>query len=210
MFDRPGSGMRRVSSASGSARIQKSAPAHPLSLFVDHHKPELLMQMVTHPSSRMNKAIGAPPTPDSPVLAQQPTHDLTTRNASEGVGYGSNSVFATNATLSTPPTSPGVFSQMPSHQTYFCPMGEFNFNDHLGGVFGAEAGFAATINSSLHAISQPSSMCAAGPELTSYPLYPDLNEYSWPIASTRSSPGPKKDSDIFTAENFWNLAVGDF
>lgn len=99
--------MRRVNSASGSVRVSK--PAHaPRSPFHDK-RTENLFHLNRSPVMTATKSNIAPPTPDTPIVANHPNNgEPLTTNHLGATKVQTSGFIAHDPTLRTPPTTPGI------------------------------------------------------------------------------------------------------
>ncbi|KAK0392716.1 hypothetical protein NLU13_2211 [Sarocladium strictum] len=101
--------MRRVNSASGSVRVSKPAQA-PRSPFHDK-RTENLFHLNRSPVMTATKSNIAPPTPDTPVVANQPNGEALASASSHLSAISkvqTGGFMPHDPTLRTPPTTPGV------------------------------------------------------------------------------------------------------
>jgi hypothetical protein len=100
--------MRRVNSASGSVRISKPTQA-PRSPFHDK-RTENLFHLNRSPVTTATKNNVAPPTPDTPIIANQPNNGeaLTSNHMASGAKIQTSAFIPHDPTLRTPPTTPGI------------------------------------------------------------------------------------------------------
>lgn len=115
-----GNSMRRVPSSNGTMRVAKSASL-PRSPFHDP-KHEALFHLNRSPNMMNARGNLAPPTPDTPILANGPhgvnQNVLSTAFALDNKITGSH-VQVHDPTLRTPPTTPGLLDSMFNLQTNF-------------------------------------------------------------------------------------------
>jgi hypothetical protein len=234
---RPGSSMRRVSSASGSVRIQKSVSASPLNRYVER-KPEMLLQLARSPNQMVN-TIAAPPTPETPQLCAQQQADREASISSDDSAYSAfvsslpSAHLGVDPTLKTPPTTPGLLSNI-SEALFVGDAQYAHYDESLGSAFGSDADFSTMSSTSsmqgmqhYFASSQPvtpsfppshpgyAMAAAAGPVISHYQIYPGSNtDYNWPepssITSTQSSPGMTSQGHFQTHFTFNNSTPNDY
>ena len=202
---RPGT-MRRVSSATGTMRVSKPIGV-PRSPFQMSRSPVL--------AGLNTKGTNAPPTPDTPVLASQPTtasvHNLDSANPSSA-----SDLAIHDPTLRTPPTTPGGVQNFFSlNSVYEVPMAGNSF------ATPSIAGFAGDFNNEIplgfpQAFANPSN-CVSQPHTPAFvsPMNPssfDMTggnaEYTWPQESVVS--GDPSPADSRQDSQFLNIPASGF
>ncbi|EXM08251.1 hypothetical protein FOIG_02978 [Fusarium odoratissimum NRRL 54006] len=112
-----GHSMRRVASATGVGRISKPCGG-PRSPYFERN-PEALMQLNRSPNFQSAATI-APPTPNTPVVANQ--QGLCEATPASTVAYEEKypmDLAIHDPTLRTPPTTPGVMDQLYSNESVY-------------------------------------------------------------------------------------------
>lgn len=158
----PGCAMRRVSSANGTVRITKTS-ATPRSPYLQRN------------NSPSRTGTGAPPTPDTPIVATM--QDLNNHAAISST-YALNNKFSVlnqDPTLRTPPTTPGIMD------------GFFNVNSAYGMTVSDETLMTPSVGSYASEFEIPSATTTTSSYMG---LLGNSTDYYWSDASTsgRSSP----------------------
>lgn len=204
--------MRRVASAHGGMRISKPVTT-PRSPFHDR-RTENLFHLNRSPVMTGVKSNAAPPTPDTPILAQQPGQ--SDGQLSAGAKVYNAGFVAHDPTLRTPPTTPGIgdtffglnsaYSMPISDQPLVTPgLNSYSTDFEMAGLPLA----GSTYMSSEAGCSDQSSISGfSGGMGPSYFGFSGGNaEYNWSGAtgSGRSSPGQSAQS-----VQFMNMTTSNF
>jgi hypothetical protein len=202
---RPGT-MRRVSSATGTMRISKPMGV-PRSPFQMSRSPVL--------AGPNTKGTNAPPTPDTPVLASQPT-TAGVSNLDSANLISASDLAIRDPALRTPPTTPGgVQNYFSLNSVYEMPMAGNSF------ATPSIAGFAGDFNNEIplgfpHPFANPSN-CVSQQHTPAFvsPINPSSfgmasgnAEYTWPQDSVVSrDPSP---ADAQQGSQFLNIPASGF
>lgn len=208
-----GHSMRRVASATGVGRISKpmSGPRSPYF----ERNPEALLQLNRSPNFQKAATI-APPTPNTPVVANQP--GLCEATPASTVGYDEKypmDLAIHDPTLRTPPTTPGVMDHLYNHDSGY----QVAVTDEplvTPGLTAFPNGFEVP-GASSQVPNYLSHGCASQPQTPSYgaPMGPSYfgfaggnAEYNWSddaSLSAHSSPGQNQQN-----VNFMNMTPSSF
>lgn len=201
--------MRRVASATGSMRVCKPM-ALPRTPFFNRAAGDLA-QMKQAPIMPITKAAGAPPTPDTPILANQPgLGDLSGHADNESDSSGrlsASDLVAHDPTLRTPPTTPGAVDNF------------FSLNAVYGmGVQGGNMGASGyTVPMSMSVPSYVAGGSSSQPQTPSFQqnmpsgyfgAANSSSEYRWPGDGRSHSPGGSMGQGHFmnmTSSNFAHM-----
>lgn len=208
-----GHSMRRVASATGVGRISKpiSGPRSPYF----ERNPEALLQLNRSPNFQKATTI-APPTPNTPVVANQP--GLCEATPASTVTYDekySMDLAIHDPTLRTPPTTPGVMDQLYNNDSSYqvavadeplVTPGLTAFPNDFG-VPGAPGQVPSYLSHGC--ASQPQTPSYAAPVGPTYFGFAGGNaEYNWSddaSLSAHSSPGQNQQN-----VNFMNMTPSSF
>lgn len=194
-----GDTMRRVNSATGSMRITKPMAA-----------PRSPFQLSRSPVTAGPRGSHAPPTPDTPILANQPNG--VSANALESNTSISELVIR-DPTLRTPPTTPGgVHNFFSLNSVYGMPVSEENMVTPL--LHNYQNGFEVPnmpmavpnyLSTTNAVVSQPQTPSFVSPAsaTSSYGMSSANTEYTWPTSRT-TSPAEQQ------GPQYLNLPVASF
>lgn len=190
--------MRRVASANGSVRVSKPVSA-PRSPFHDK-RTETLFHLNRSPVMTATKGGVAPPTPDTPIVANHPNNDTLTGNAvSAGSKVQTASFVTHDPTLRTPPSTPGIGENFFSLNSAYNmsipdqPLVSSGLSNFSGGFDVASLPMTASqymTAPASNSSSQTGSSSFTAPLGSAYYGYSGSNaEYQWPSsAANRASP----------------------
>lgn len=185
-----GDAMRRVASATGTMRISKPMSRSPF-------------QMSRSPVSTGPKGSNAPPTPDTPILANQPATQNIGGNLDPVNVLSVTDLAMRDPTLRTPPTTPGGLQNFFSlNSVYDMPMSGNNLVTPSMATFSGNfdgsamslgvSNYVANANTNA---SQPQTPSFVSPMNTaSFGMTGGNAEYTWPgnMVSRNSSPAEEQ------------------
>lgn len=188
--------MRRVASATGTLRVSK-----PMGM------PRSPFQKSRSPVSAAPKGSKAPPTPDTPILANQPTNTNVSSLGST-TAISSSDLPIRDPTLRTPPTTPGGMQNYFSiRSVYDMPMAGDGYAttsmNNFTGDFNASnisSGYPHHIANPNTGVGQPPTSCFVSPMAgSSFGITGGNPEYTWPdsVISRNQSPGEQQQGSQF-------------
>lgn len=197
--------MRRVASATGSMRVCK-----PMGI------PRSPFQMNRSPVSAGPKGSNAPPTPDTPILTNQPaTTSVSNLDSTNAISVSDLAIQ--DPTLRTPPTTPGGMQNFFSiNSVYDMPMTGDGFvtpsmTDFAGDftTSNMSLGFPQNIANANPYVSQPQTPCFVSQMCPgSFGVAGVNSEYMWPDSSVISrDPSPARQHQ---SAQFLNIPASGF
>lgn len=197
--------MRRVASATGSMRICKPMGL-PRTPFFNRNGGDMA-HMKQAPIMPITKAAGAPPTPDTPILANQP--GLGDNESDSSGRMLASDMVAHDPTLRTPPTTPGAVDN------FFSLNAVYDMGVQGGNM--AASGYTVPMSMSVPSYLAGASGSSSQPQTPSFqPHMPQgyfgasngNSEYRWPGDSRSHSPGGSMGQGHFmnmTSSNFGHM-----
>ena len=188
--------MRRVASATGTMRVSKHIGI-----------PRSPFQKSRSPVSAAPKGSHAPPTPDTPILANQPTN-TNVGNLDSTTATSASDLAVRDPTLRTPPTTPGGMQNFFSiRSVYDMPMAADGYATSSMGNFAGDfhgsnmsVGYGHHIGNPNTCVSQAQSSSFVSPmNRASFGITAGNQEYTWAgsVASRNPSPAEQQEGSQF-------------
>lgn len=206
-----GDSMRRVASATGPTRVCKPAGV-PRTPFLNRNVGDM-SQMKHAPNMTTAKPAGAPPTPDTPIVANQPgmveLHGRTETDSGASGRLSASDLIAHDPTLRTPPTTPGAVDN------FFSLNSVYDMSVQDGHVAGTS--YSMPMSMSVPSYIANANGCSSQPQTPSF--HPQMAssgyfgvvnsnaEYQWPQESASRSHSPAGSS---AQNHFMNMTSSNF